>query len=99
MKLYQEPNVDLPEEIYKDWLADQGFDELREINFQSLINGCNVMFYGCHRLDNYTHVFGIGDGSEDTGYWFEDRERFGGYMGEGNNSSYVIMSEHGHGCG
>ncbi len=34
-----EPNCDLPEEIYKDWLADQGFDQLREIPIYSFIGG------------------------------------------------------------
>ncbi len=100
MKLYQEPNADLPEEIYKDWLFEfNNNDDLREINFAILTAICGVIFYGCHQLDNYTHVFGIGDGSEDGGYWFEDVERIGGYMGEGSNSNYVIMGEHGHGCG
>lgn len=38
--MWHEPNCELPWDLYLDWLADQGFDELRDINFYSLTTGC-----------------------------------------------------------
>ncbi len=54
--MYTEPQCDLPEEIYKDWLADQGFDDLRYVDFASLIGGIiSNLYYHCgHSLIGFS---------------------------------------------
>ncbi len=50
-----EPNCDLPWDIYLDYLADQGFDQLREIPVELLLSGD---FESCyyHNDDFYENV-------------------------------------------
>ncbi len=59
-----EPNCDMDWNIYLDWLADQGFDELREIDF-SLMTGyfidLNQEFYTSNLI--VENQFGCGTGS------------------------------------
>lgn len=53
------PMVDLSWDIYLDWLADQGFDQLREIPIYSLICGYDEGF-------PYHNVFANGAGAGET---------------------------------
>ncbi len=58
-----EPKFDLPEEIYKDWLADQEFDHLRDVYFYSLISlyEMDIMYSDWNWLEG--EAFGEGLGS------------------------------------
>lgn len=47
MNKFVEPMVNLPWDIYLDWLADQGFDDLRDINPGNFLS-----------LDDYTVILG-----------------------------------------
>lgn len=53
-----EPNCELPWDLYLDWLADQGFDDLREVSVCSLIYGDS----GSFSYHNYHNSNGIGIG-------------------------------------
>jgi len=52
-----EPNVDLLWDIYLDWLADQGYDDLRFIPIESLTSGSDRIINSHRKLDqNYLQV-------------------------------------------
>ncbi len=64
-----EPNCDMDWEIYLDWLADQGFDDLRNMDLWSLTTGdIGIFSYHYHLL-----FHGEGDGGETFGidYYFD----------------------------
>lgn len=56
------PLCDMPEEIYKDFLADQGFDDLRHIDFGILTTGFFVEneTISSYELNEIGNQFGCG---------------------------------------
>lgn len=69
----------MPENIYKDFLADQNFDELREMYFYSLITGCFCFIDHDEAEENeYYNDLNVIDDSGDGSEWSTYNNRFDG---------------------
>jgi hypothetical protein len=84
----QEPGCEMPWDIYLDWLQDQGNDDLRDINYASLI--CSKEFRLYHSMHNfnargegYNDNFGYFENREDDFSPFEGDPEMGGHWGQG----------------
>lgn len=65
------PMCDMPWDIYLDYLADQGCDQLREINLYSFNSSLNGPYYRYHDPLQFNAVSGYIDGDGDEyNYYF-----------------------------
>lgn len=95
------PNCPLPWEIYLDYLADQGHDDLRHVDCAGFISLSDVIFFSYNSIETnfwggITSINANGDGSEDSGLWYDDPES-GCYYDEFGSDMYCGRS--GIGCG
>lgn len=89
------PMCDMPWEIYLDYLSDQGFDELREINvycFNSLETKEHFNYHNCSQIEFLNHQFNNVVGI--SGHADNDRSDGDGYnyysIYRGHNVDYCI---------
>ncbi len=91
-----EPNCDMPWEVYLDWLADQGYDDLRFVDIFTV--GDHEYYVGYHLIeenDNLWEYFACGDGDGNASWWTNPLDFYRSGEGKSVSWGYVIYD----GCG